>query len=111
MKWSDNIYVLEGTTFVPTKTSKYRDIKYEISNDLEEIMDGVYIENKRTLFIPESHPFFNVDVLNDSLVHVENAARVDRLRMKLKEARQSVLTYARKLHQDSESWTLQPPER
>lgn len=103
MKWSDNIYVLEGTTFVATKTSKYRDISYEISNDLKEVMDGIYIENKRTLFIPETHPFFNVDVLNDSLVHVENNMRVERLHMKLKEARRSVLTYARKLHQVSET--------
>jgi hypothetical protein len=103
MKWSDNIYVLEGNAFVATKTSKYRDITYEISNDLKEVMDGIYINNKQTLFIPESHPYFNVDVLNDNLVHIENTTRVERLRMKLKEARRSVLTYARKLHQVSET--------
>ena len=105
MKWSNNLYTLEDNTFVATKTSKYRDIKYELSKDLKEVMDGIYngiyIEQHNgrnpTLFIPETHPFFNTDILNNDLIFIENSLHMNRLRMKLKDARRTTLDYARRL--------------
>ena len=71
MIWSFSVFRIENNSFVsPTKPKiQYHDSSYDLSEH-DKVVEGIYFkdQNYQMIFVPESHPYFNIDLINDAKV-------------------------------------------